>query len=92
MTQELIKRRGRPFKEVQRRVQSITDHYRIVGHTINMDLEALKITPKNEIIDIRDLPEIKSMYSNVMDRTDICLENIGFVINYFLKNFWKWCL
>ena len=61
---------------------SVCDRYRIIGHTINTDLDALQIKPKNQIIDIRDLPEIKSMYEEVMEQKIGRSEKIGYRLIY----------
>ena len=62
ITAKIIKSRGVDYDEVRANVQQITDQYRLVGHTINNDLEALKLIPKNEIVDIGDLEELKNRY------------------------------
>ena len=82
ITREIIKNRGREFKAVQAKVRSLTDKYRIIGHTINTDLDALQIKPKNEIIDIRDLPELTNMYQAVVEQ-EIGNSKIGYEL--FIK-------
>ena len=58
------------------RVKQITDQYRLVGHTINNDLEALKLNPKNEIVDIGDLIELQNRYKKAIGH-DTGNERIG---------------
>ena len=52
MTPNLIKLRGISFDEAKRKVQNITDQYRIIGHTVNTDLEEFiqkNIVPKYNV-------------------------------------------
>jgi len=76
ITEKIIRLHGIPFKKVQERVQSITDRYRIVGHTIKNDLETLQLRPKNPVIDIVDIEELRTKFEAVMEY-DTGKEKIG---------------
>ena len=84
ITEKIIRLHGIPFKKVQERVQSITDRYRIVGHTIKNDLETLQLKPKNPVIDIVDIEELRKKFEAVMEY-DTGKEKIGWVNFFFSK-------
>ena len=76
ITEKIIRLHGIPFKKAQERVQSITDRYRIVGHTVKNDLETLQLIPKNPVIDIVDIEELRKKFEAVMEY-DTGKEKIG---------------
>ena len=76
ITEKIIRLHGIPFKKAQERVQSITDRYRIVGHTVKNDLETLQLKPKNPVIDIVDIEELRKKFEAVMEY-DTGKEKIG---------------
>ena len=79
ITEKIIKMHGIPFEIAQSRVQKITDRYRMVGHTIGNDLETLQIKPKNPVIDIVDIEELRKKFETVMEY-DTGKEKIGLVL------------
>merc|ERR1711970_771306 len=76
ITAQLVKSKGIGFNEAQAEVKRITDQYRLIGHTINNDLGALELVPRNEIVDIGDLEELKNRYKIAVNH-DTGNERIG---------------
>lgn len=76
ITAALVKAKGIAFETAQSEVKRITDQFRLVGHTINNDLGALELVPKNEIVDIGDLQELKNRYKKAVNH-DTGNERIG---------------
>ena len=93
ITEKIIRLHGIPFKKAQERVQSITDRYRIVGHTVKNDLETLQLKPKNPVIDIVDIEELRKKFEAVMEY-DTGKEKIGlvFVVIFFCSDFYEFHL
>ena len=78
MTEIIIKEKGIDFNKAQgtrndflaviynivnlAQVKEIEGKYRLVGHTINCDFEALQFEPTNEEVDISKLVELTNKY------------------------------
>lgn len=68
------------FKMVKNRIEKLIRDKVVVGHTINYDLECLKLKPSKSIVDISRLQEVITMYETKMS-VSVGNSRIGYVFN-----------